>query len=84
MKKSLEMLRRHWRGRLARFQCEVPDENVQRMVNIWNPYQAERNFMFSRNISYYATGTFRGVGYRDTAQDILAEIPFSTTVLRIR
>lgn len=35
--------------------------------------------MFSRNISYYATGTFRGVGYRDTAQDILAEIPFSTT-----
>ena len=79
VKESLDMLRRRWRGRLARFQCEVPDENVQRMVNIWNPYQAERNFMFSRNISYYATGTFRGVGYRDTAQDILAEIPFSTT-----
>ncbi|MFD2880893.1 GH36-type glycosyl hydrolase domain-containing protein [Paenibacillus rhizoplanae] len=31
---------------------------------------------FSRNISYYATGTFRGVGYRDTAQDILAVVPY--------
>ena len=45
------------------------------MINIWNPYQSERNFLFSRNISYYATGTFRGVGMRDTAQDILAMIP---------
>lgn len=48
------------------------------MINIWNPYQAERNFQFSRNISYYATGTFRGVGYRDTAQDVLSMIPFDT------
>ena len=46
------------------------------MINVWNPYQAERNFRFSRIISYYATGTFRGVGVRDTAQDILAVIPF--------
>ena len=46
------------------------------MVNIWNPYQAERNFQFSRNISYYATGTFRGVGYRDTSQDVLSMVPF--------
>ncbi len=64
----------NWYG--SHFQCCVPDENVQRMVNIWNPYQAERNFLFSRNLSYYATGTFRGVGYRDTSQDILAMIPF--------
>ena len=48
------------------------------MINIWNPYQAEKNFKFSRNISYYATGTFRGVGVRDTAQDILAMVPFDT------
>ena len=34
-------------------------------------------FSISRNISYYATGTFRGVGVRDTAQDILAMIPFN-------
>ena len=47
------------------------------MINIWNPYQMERNFCFSRNISYYATGTFRGIGVRDTAQDVLAMIPLA-------
>ena len=76
--KSFARLKEHWNNHLNRFQCNVPDENVQRMVNIWNPYQAERNFQFSRNISYYATGTFRGVGYRDTAQDILSMVPFNT------
>lgn len=76
--KSFEVLTEQWNGMLDQFHCELPDENMQRMVNIWNPYQAERNFQFSRNISYYATGTFRGVGYRDTAQDVLAMIPFDT------
>ena len=76
--RSFEALGKHWEAYFSALQCDVPDENVQRMVNIWNPYQAERNFQFSRNISYYATGTFRGVGYRDTAQDVLAMIPYDT------
>ncbi len=76
--KSFADLCAHWNDYLGKFSCELPDENTQRMVNIWNPYQAERNFQFSRNISYYATGTFRGVGYRDTAQDVLAMVPFDT------
>ncbi len=76
--KSFKALKEQWDGFLAHVQCELPDKNAERMVNIWNPYQAERNFQFSRNISYYATGTFRGVGYRDTAQDILSMIPFDT------
>ncbi len=76
--KSFAALNSHWEGFLSNLQCELPDKNAERMVNIWNPYQAERNFQFSRNISYYATGTFRGVGYRDTAQDILSMIPFDT------
>lgn len=54
----------------------MQDPETQRMVNCYNPYQAHRNFLFSRNLSYYATGTFRGVGYRDIAQDVLAMIPF--------
>ena len=76
--KSFESLNEQWNSYLNKFKCELPDEDAQRMINIWNPYQAERNFQFSRNISYYATGTFRGVGYRDTAQDVLAMIPFDT------
>ena len=75
---SYAALKEHWEEHLGKFQCEIPDKDAQTMINIWNPYQAERNFRFSRNISYYATGTFRGVGIRDTAQDILAMIPFDT------
>lgn len=74
--KSFNTLREKWETYLSKFQCEIPDKNAETMINIWNPYQAERNFQFSRNISYYATGTFRGVGVRDTAQDILAMVPF--------
>ena len=78
VKKSFEKLRGHWDEYLGRFRCELPDKDAETMINVWNPYQAERNFQFSRNISYYATGTFRGVGVRDTAQDILAMVPFDT------
>lgn len=76
VEKSFVALQEHWNAFLERFHCKLPDKNMERMINIWNPYQAERNFQFSRNISYYATGTFRGVGYRDTAQDVLAMVPF--------
>lgn len=75
---SFAELSERWNDYLGHFSCSVPDENSQRMINIWNPYQAERNFQFSRNLSYYATGTFRGVGFRDTAQDVLSMIPFDT------
>ena len=78
VEKSFIKLNEHWDNHLNKFQCEIPDKDAQTMINIWNPYQAERNFQFSRNISYYATGTFRGVGIRDTAQDILSMVPFDT------
>lgn len=76
VKESFKLLKEVWNQYLDSFQAIVPDADVQRMVNIWNPYQAQRNFQFSRNISFYATGTFRGVGFRDTSQDILSQIPF--------
>ena len=76
VRQQYEALLKDWERYLARYQCQVQDPETQRMVNCYNPYQAHRNFLFSRNLSYYATGTFRGVGYRDTAQDVLAMIPF--------
>ncbi|MDD6214473.1 MAG: hypothetical protein PUB42_04755 [Firmicutes bacterium] len=76
VQKSFSALSEYWDEYLSHFQCETQDKDAQTMINIWNPYQSERNFQFSRNISYYATGTFRGVGVRDTAQDILAMVPF--------
>ncbi|GIP48397.1 MULTISPECIES: GH36-type glycosyl hydrolase domain-containing protein [Paenibacillus] len=76
--RSFQGLRSFWDGYLGAWECRLPDPDAERMLNIWNPYQAHRNFLFSRNISFYATGTFRGVGYRDTSQDILAVVPFDT------
>ena len=76
VERSLEGVKEEWDMFLGKFRCEIPDKDAETMINIWNPYQAEKNFKFSRNISYYATGTFRGVGVRDTAQDILSMVPF--------
>lgn len=76
VEKSFEGLKDNWESYLEKFVCELPDKDAERMINIWNPYQSQRNFQFSRNISYYATGTFRGVGFRDTSQDILSQTPF--------
>ncbi|MDO3412562.1 hypothetical protein QWJ34_22545 [Saccharibacillus sp. CPCC 101409] len=75
VKRSFAGLNKDWDDYLGAWNCKLPDPEAERMLNIWNPYQAQRNFLFSRNISFYATGTFRGVGFRDTAQDILAVIP---------
>ena len=72
---SMQKLAATWEDFFSGFQCSLPDKDAETMINIWNPYQMERNFRFSRNISYYATGTFRGIGVRDTAQDVLAMIP---------
>jgi cellobiose phosphorylase len=76
VQKSFDALSSNWDGYLEKLSCNIPDKDAERQINIWNPYQAHKNFLFSRNISFYATGTFRGVGFRDTAQDILAMVPF--------
>lgn len=80
--RSFAALGADWQRYLDAWNCKLPDREAERMINIWNPYQSHRNFLFSRNISFYATGTFRGVGYRDTSQDILAVIPFDTEAAR--
>lgn len=79
---QFSVLEKDWGKYLAHMQAEVSDAATERMINTWNPYQAHINFLFSRNISYYATGTVRGVGFRDTAQDILAVIPFDLTAAK--
>jgi cellobiose phosphorylase len=76
VEQSLAGLKKDWDKYFSKFTCQLPDKKIERQVNTWNPYQVQRNFLFSRNISFYATGTFRGVGFRDTAQDILAQVPY--------
>lgn len=77
VKAAYDSLTGNWQSYFSGFNCQLPHHNAQRMINIWNPYQAQRNLLFSRNISFYATGTFRGVGFRDTSQDTLSQIPLA-------
>ena len=53
------------------FEVDTPDPDTNRMVNIWNPYQCMATFNLSRSISFYESGIGRGMGFRDSSQDIL-------------
>ena len=50
------------------------DEIINRMANIWNPYQCMVTFNLSRSTSFYESGIGRGMGFRDSNQDLLGSI----------
>ena len=68
---ALSELKRYWDGLLSRFCLESGDERLNRMVNIWHQYQCMVTFNMSRSASYYESGTGRGMGFRDSCQDLL-------------
>ncbi len=68
---AMKELRESWDGLLGIYEVESPDEKLNRMVNIWNPYQCMVTFNMSRSASYFETGIGRGMGFRDSNQDLL-------------
>jgi len=68
---AFEALRDYWTALLDRLQVTTPDEHTDRMVNIWNAYQCMVTFNLSRSASYFETGIGRGMGFRDSNQDLL-------------
>ena len=56
---------------LGKLQVSTPDEHTNRMVNIWNAYQCMVTFNMSRSASYFESGIGRGMGFRDSNQDLL-------------
>ncbi len=60
-----------WGNHLDKFDCRIPDEDLQRQINIWSPIQTVHNGRYSRSISWHSPG-YRGLGYRDTATDMIA------------
>ena len=68
---ALERLRDRWAELLGVMQVRTPDEHVDRMVNAWNPYQCMATFNLSRSASSFDTGIGRGIGFRDSSQDLL-------------
>jgi cellobiose phosphorylase len=68
---AFEALREHWNGLLGLYQAKSPDLHANRMVNIWNAYQCMATFNMSRSASFYESGIGRGLGFRDSNQDLL-------------
>ena len=64
-------LAQHWDTLLSTYHLESGEEKLNRMVNIWHQYQCMVTFNMSRSASYFESGTGRGMGFRDSCQDLL-------------
>jgi cellobiose phosphorylase len=71
VEKAFQKLRSHWEELLNKLQVTTPDVHTNRMVNIWNTYQTMITFNMSRSASYFESGIGRGMGFRDSNQDLL-------------
>ncbi len=71
VEEAFNYLRAYWDGLLNKFQVNTPDPDTNRMVNIWNAYQCMITFNMSRSASYFESGIGRGMGFRDSTQDLL-------------
>ncbi len=69
--KALEELKYYWDELLQKYHIDSADQRLNRMVNIWNQYQCMVTFNLSRSASYFESGIGRGIGFRDSNQDIL-------------
>ena len=68
---GLKKLNAFWTELLEGFEVSTSNDKVNRMVNIWNAYQCMVTFNMSRSASYYESGIGRGMGFRDSCQDLL-------------
>lgn len=64
-------LQQYWDALLGSYTVESGDDKLNRMVNIWNQYQCMVTYNMSRSASYFETGIGRGMGFRDSNQDLL-------------
>ena len=68
---AMNELKNYWDALLSVYQVKSHDENMDRMVNIWNQYQCMVTFNMSRSASYFESGIGRGMGFRDSNQDLI-------------
>ena len=68
---AFDELRQMWDGLLSKYAVQSSDERLNRMVNIWNQYQCMITFNFSRSASFFESGVGRGMGFRDSNQDLV-------------
>ncbi len=68
---ALADLRKYWDGLLDKFVLDSDDDKLNRMVNVWNQYQCMVTFNMSRSASFFEVGIGRGMGFRDSNQDLI-------------
>ena len=64
-------LKAYWDALLDIYSVKSPEEKLDRMVNIWNQYQCMVTFNMSRSASFFESGIGRGMGFRDSNQDLV-------------
>ena len=69
--KAFAELNALWDELLSKFRLESADERLNRMVNIWHQYQCMITFCMSRSASFFESGVGRGMGFRDSNQDLV-------------
>lgn len=74
VEKAFAGLRADWDAYLPRFRAGTPDPEMTAMLNVWNQVQCRTTLHWSRFVSGYETGLGRGMGTRDSAQDILGTV----------
>jgi cellobiose phosphorylase len=74
--KAFQNLKDIMKKNMSVYTVSSGDEKLDRMVNIWNPYQCLTTFRLSRSASYFESGIGRGMGFRDSNQDILGCLGF--------
>ena len=68
---AFAQLKAYWNGLLDSYVLTSPEEKLDRMVNIWNQYQCMITFNMSRSASFFESGIGRGMGFRDSNQDLV-------------
>ena len=77
-------LKAYWDGLLGICQVHTPDIHTDRMVNVWNAYQCMATFNMSHSASFYESGIGRGLGFRDSNQDLLGFVHMAPARARER
>ena len=68
---ALKELESYWNKILKIYTVDCKDKKLSRMLNVWHPYQSMVTFNMSRSASYFESGVGRGMGFRDSNQDLL-------------
>ena len=82
--KAFNELKARWSLLLEKFTIKSEDEKLNNMANVWHQYQVMMTYHVSRSASYYESGIGRGMGFRDSCQDLLGFVHLKPELARER